>query len=396
MKKTSIIPLLGKLIGTLALLFAALYAGVLLMLFVMMYVHSPLMLNVLGAIYVLFILFLCSRIWNRRFRVQARRIFLLAEGAALAVLLGCVLYNAYIERIPSVGDHLNLNNYKPFQGEQVAALREPSTLQLRDQLPRIDCATALYPVVSAFVQASYPQDEYPWQNTSEVLRASVFCSGTAGAYKNLIHGESDIIFVAGASEAQLQFAVESGVELIFTPIGKEAFVFFVNQKNPIDSLTIDEIRGIYSGEITNWSELGGESSTIRAFQRSADSGSQTALAALMDGTPLMQPPAEDVVGMMEGIIKQVSDYKNYKNAIGFSFRFFSTEMVQSNEIKLLNISGISPCKETIRDGSYPISAEFFAVTRADCENPNVQLFLDWILSPQGQLLIEETGYVGIS
>ncbi|WP_279401693.1 substrate-binding domain-containing protein [Piscibacillus salipiscarius] len=65
--------------------------------------------------------------------------------------------------------------------------------------------------------------------------------------------------------------------LNMTPIGREAFVFFVHADNPVDSLKVEEIQGIYSGNITNWKEVGGEDVEIRAFQRPEGSGSQTML-----------------------------------------------------------------------------------------------------------------------
>lgn len=179
-----------------------------------------------------------------------------------------------------------------------------------------------------------------------------------------------------------------------TPIGREAFVFFVNKKNPIDSLTIEQIRAIYSGKVTNWAEVGGERVDIRAFQRPQDSGSQTALQNLMGNVPLMEAPTEDVVSGMGGIISEVAEYKNYKNAIGYTFRYYSTEMVKNKEIKLLPIDGIVPSTENIRNGTYPIASEFYAVT-AGTDNPNVQKLLDWILSPQGQALVEKAGYVSV-
>jgi len=105
---------------------------------------------------------------------------------------------------------------------------------------------------------------------------------------------------------------------------------------------------------------------------------------------------------MGGIITEVASYRNYKNAIGFSFRYYATEMVQNGEIRLLALNGVEPKKETIRDGSYPIASEFYAVTAAPIGAPPPQErdevlaeFLDWILSNQGQELIEKTGYVAL-
>lgn len=113
----------------------------------------------------------------------------------------------------------------------------------------------------------------------------------------------------------------------------------------------------------------------------------------MGDMPLMDPPTEDVTDGMLGIIEQVADYKNYKNAIGYSFRFYSTEMVKNDKIKLLSVGGVAPTTENIAGGSYPLGGEFYAVKLVSNENPNVDALIEWALSEQGQELIEKTGYV---
>ena len=125
----------------------------------------------------------------------------------------------------------------------------------------------------------------------------------------------------------------------FLEIGKEAFVFFVNSKNSLDNLSVDEVVKIYSGKITNYKEVGGKNAKILAFQRDKNSGSQTMLEKIMAGKKLMQAPATNVVGDMVGIVKSVGTYKNYKNALGFSFFYFTKEMVKNSDIKLLKING---------------------------------------------------------
>ena len=137
---------------------------------------------------------------------------------------------------------------------------------------RLDGATALYPVYAAFVQAVYPE---VWPESGieieyspyDIQGSTVLCTGTIEAYERLITGQTDMIFAAAPSQDQLDRAAEQGVELRLTPIGKEAFVFFVNSRNPVTDLTVEEIQGIYSGEITNWSEVGGRRESIRPFQR---------------------------------------------------------------------------------------------------------------------------------
>ena len=108
----------------------------------------------------------------------------------------------------------------------------------------------------------------------------------------------------------------------------------------------------------------------------------------------MEPREEEVVGGMGGIIHQTAAYTNYKNAIGFSFLFYTTQMVANEKIRILKIEGIEPNKKTIRNNKYPFSGTFYAVTINENEsNKNVNKLIEWILSPQGQRIVEETGYV---
>ena len=328
----------------------------------------------------------------------------------LAVTVGCgvfVGFGVYEDSIPVMEDRDSLiYQYEPFaEGTKAVYLEEESTLKFENPAIDMDGATALYPVYSAFVQAVYPYgkyDIYDFKYNEEDGCGQVTCTGTIEAYQRLIEGKTDIIFCAAPSQAQLDAAAAAGVELHLTPIGREAFVFFVNSENPVEGLTVEQIQGIYTGEITNWRELGGKNQKIRPYQRAENSGSQSALLRLMEGLPLMEPEKEDRISGMGGIITEVASYRNHKNAIGFSFRFYSTEMVENDQIRLLALNGVLPTKETIRSGEYPITSNFYAVTASPIGQPapeesnaDLRAFIDWILSEQGQEIIEKTGYVGV-
>ena len=331
--------------------------------------------------------------------------------ALLAVAVGCGVYvgfGLYNDSIPTVEDRDGLiYEYEPFaEGSKAVYPDGESTLKFETPSIDMDGATALYPVYSAFVQAVYPEgkyDIYDFKYNEDEGYGQVTCTGTIDAYQRLIEGKTDIIFCAAPSKDQLALAEASGVQLHLTPIGREAFVFFVNSENPVEGLTVEDVQGIYTGRIKNWRELGGKNQRIRPYQRAENSGSQSALLRLMEGLPLMEPEKEDRIAGMGGIITQVAGYRNHKNAIGFSFRFYSTEMVENEQIRLLALNGVLPTKETIRSGEYPISSNFFAVTASPIGEPapeetnaDLRAFIDWILSEQGQEIIEKTGYVGVN
>ncbi len=285
----------------------------------------------------------------------------------------------------------DLTVYEPFsKNSKTAKLYTESTLQLSKNMPVIDGATALYPVYAAFAEATYNEKFYSSQN--------VLCTKTGDAYRSLIKGERDIIFVAAASQKQIESAKQAGVDLKFTPIGREAFVFLVGDENPINDLSYQQIRNIYSGKTAKWKTLGWKNGgKIIAFQRPEGSGSQTGLQGIMGELPVQVPqplPDEDII-KTNSLMKQLSiKWHDVQPGIGYSYRYYATTMYANPDVKVLSINGIFPSEENIRNGAYPFIGDFYAVTNGEPKG-NTKLLLDWILSSQGQELIEKTGYIAI-
>lgn len=287
----------------------------------------------------------------------------------------------------------DLSVYDPFsEGSLTAKLDKKSELQLTDYLPVLDGATALYPVYAAFAEAVYDESVFS--------EDKVICTNTLNAYKAIISGKSDIIFVAGASRQQIDEAIAAGVVLHFTPIGREAFVFLVGNENPIDNITYQQLRNIYSGKTAIWNTLGWkDGGRIIAFQRPEGSGSQTGLQRIiMNDLPIQVPqpiPDKSLIGT-NSLMKQISvKWNGVQPVIGYSYRFYATTMYANSDAKLLKVNGIEPSIENIRNGTYPFIADFYAVTNGEPEG-NAKLLIDWILSPQGQELIEKTGYTPLN
>lgn len=350
-------------------------------------IHSiPLVISAAVIIYIGFVLVIYDVFYKNSKRVK---IFWTIAGIVLVASSIQPVYKWFDDQVPTVDAEVDIYQYEPFTDEnKLVQLEKKPTLKLEEPLPKIDGATALYPLYAAITEHIYPKKEY------NPYKSEVVVNQTHEAYMNLIFGNTDMIFAAGPSDAQIKQAEQQGITLHLTPIGKEAFVFFINSKNNVNRLSLDQIKRIYAGEITNWSEVGGKDDAIRAFQRPQDSGSQTALQRLMGDTPLMEAPTEDIATGMGGIINEVSQYKNYKNAIGYTFRYYSNEMVKNKEIKLLEIDGVAPTRETIRNNTYPIASEFYIVTAGE-PTGNIKKLIDWVLSEEGQALVEKAGYVSL-
>ena len=305
---------------------------------------------------------------------------------ALGVNYGMEKYDESITI--NTSPNINVHEYLPFEEESKIVKYDSKTLKLTENLPRIDGAAALFPVYSSFVNAVYP-------NTTELHDGIFEYNNTPEGYRLLAEKETDIFIGVYPSDEQKAYAEECDTTFIYTPIGTEAFVFFVHKDNPIDNLTSEQIKGIYAGEITNWKQLGGKDEEIAAFQRNKGSGSQSMLERFMGDKPIMEAPTELRNDLMSGIIEQVSSYKSKSNSIGFSFRFYVEGIIKNPDIKMISVDGVAPTAENIKNGKYPITTSIYAVTYEEQTNENVDKLLDWILSDEGQHIIEETGYVGI-
>jgi phosphate transport system substrate-binding protein len=214
---------------------------------------------------------------------------------------------------------------------------------------------------------------------------------------NLIDGYADIIFVTPPSDDELAYAKEQGVELDLIPMLHDGFVFFVNAKNPVAGLRLDQIKDIYSGKLKNWKDAGGADAEIRAFQRPENSGSQTGMLELvMKGTPLEEAPSEKVFTEMGGIVDAVAAYENAESAIGYSYYYYTRNMWGDSQIKYVKIDGVTPDAAGIADGSYPLVSTTYMVLRKDAPADGAARKLaDWILSDEGKAVAEGAGYVPI-
>lgn len=255
-----------------------------------------------------------------------------------------------------------------------------------ENYPRIDASLALHPLVNAIASdfMDIPVDDLNFEYTK---------TRSSEVYHNLIDGKVDAIFASAISEEDKAYAEEKGVKLNIIPATSSAFVFIVNTENKVDNLTLEEIQGIYSGEITSWSEVGGDDYPIIAYQRPIGSGSQTAMLSLvMKDKPLVTPPTEQVQGEMGEIIDAVAEYDNAQTALGYSYFYYVNTMYKRDSVKMIAVDSVAPTFETIQNGEYPLYTNAYIVTRSDADE-NTLKWVDAVLSERGNKIVEEEGYV---
>ncbi|PYI55152.1 PstS family phosphate ABC transporter substrate-binding protein [Paenibacillus flagellatus] len=261
----------------------------------------------------------------------------------------------------------------------------------RSAYPRVDGATAAVPLGKELAHrlagVSRPEAEM-----------FVRFNTTHQAYVHLIENKADIIFAAGPSGEERRLAEQRGVRLKLTPVGKDAFVFLVHRDNPVNGLSVGQIRDIYSGAVSNWNQVGGDDAEIAAYQRDPNSGSQTYMETkVMAGAKLAEPPMERRIYGMGGLIDTVAAYSNARHSLGYSFYYFANEMHKREHVKFLAVNGVDCTKDTIRSGGYPFTAVLYAVTReGDPEDGPAARMLSWIVSSEdGRKAIEKGGFIPI-
>ena len=257
--------------------------------------------------------------------------------------------------------------------------------------PRVDGSTANIPLMAEIRSKFLNEDIITSQNES--LKVST----TDYAWMSLVDGNTDLLLVYEASDETKKYIEESGVKLKKVPIGVDALVFIVNEKNKINDLSTEEIKKIYTGQIKNWKELGGDDLNIEAFQRPTKSGSQTLfLNIFMKDISPMFASTYYVPESMEDVIEKISTYNDSANAIGFSVYYYAKKMYQVPGLKLLSVDGVEPTDETIASGEYKYLNPFYLVIREDTEEDTITKKLyDFILSDEGKECLINAGYIPV-
>lgn len=259
-----------------------------------------------------------------------------------------------------------------------------------ENYPRVDGSTATLPLSSAVYRlvtgASVKESD-----------EAVVHTKTTNSYLRLINGEVDLLIAADKNEAVDEAAAQAGVELEIRPIALDAFVFLANEDNPVKSLTKEQIQGIYSGQITNWSQLGGEDKDIIPFQRNENAGSQTAMKSLvMQGMEMI--PAEKLeIATMSSLLEAVAAYNNDANALGYSYYYYANLMYQTPGLRFMAVDGVEPSNESVQSGAYPYIATYYAVIRREeAEDTPARRIFEWLTTVPGQELAADLGYIPVN
>ncbi len=279
---------------------------------------------------------------------------------------------------------------QPASSAASSAVQQAAPFLTVEEFPPLDGSTACIPLMAQMLADTTGMD-------LEEARSSIVVSTTAYAWQNfgLYDTTTRMLLVYEAPDYIKEELQEANVQLEQKPVGVDALVFIVNEDNPVQALSQQQLRDIYAGKITNWKDVGGKDQQIVAFQRSEDSGSQTLFKKLLiQGGELMDPPTELAPAAMGELVDSIADYNNSANAIGFSVYYYIDQMYTKPGLRLLAVDDVAPSNETLADGSYPLCNDFYAVIHPDsaADSPERQLY-DWLDTADGIACIRKAGYV---
>ena len=259
----------------------------------------------------------------------------------------------------------------------------------KDSFPVIDGSTSCVPLGKAIAAVLLPNE-----NETDDL---IDFHKTTQSFRNLTSGACELI-ISGQPEASVFEEMEAaGFEYRIKPFATDALIFVVNTENPVDNLTTQQIRDIYSGKITNWKEVGGSDAPIAAFQRNPGAGSQALMLKLVMGDIPMAEPVEGFVATEMGMLMEaVKNYDNSANAIGYSVYYYANDMKKAAGLKILSVDGVAPSAETIASGEYPHLNPYYAAISAKLpKDAPASVLYDWITSKDGCRLLSAQGYVPV-
>lgn len=156
----------------------------------------------------------------------------------------------------------------------------------------------------------------------------------------------------------------------------------------VKEITKDQLKNIYAGKITNWNELKGPDAEIYAIAREDGSGTRDTFNELIMGSTTVETPGVKTVSMSSAEIKTaVTGSDNAIGYVGFSY-------AESGDVGVLKYQGVNPDVRNIKSGSYPLARHLYLYTWGQ-PTPCAQEFIDFVLSPAGQTIADENGFVPV-
>ena len=223
------------------------------------------------------------------------------------------------------------------------------------------------------------QEKYEEENNNITLEIQQ--NGSGAGIKDVISGISEI----GMSSRELKDEEKNSVEA--TTVAYDGIALLVNPENKVKNISLEDVKNVYTGKITNWKELGGEDAPIVVISREEGSGTRDAFQEIV-GYKSEELTKEATISDGSGAVK--TTVAGNKNAIGFASFEYIDETVSA-----LNVNDVEPTADNVKGGQYKISRPFLLVTKSDSVTENGQKLIDYVLSPEGQQIVADNKLITV-
>jgi phosphate transport system substrate-binding protein len=229
-------------------------------------------------------------------------------------------------------------------------------------------------------------ETYMQKNPQTIIQVTGGGSGTG--ISALINGTTDVCqssrSMKPAEKEKLRDRYNStGVEV---PVARDGLAVYLNAGNPLGELSIEQLKGIFTGKITNWKDLGGPDAKIIVYSRENSSGTYVFFKETVLENADFTPRAQT----MPGTAAVVNAVAKDKLGIGYGGAAYA-KGIKIIKVKKGNGPGVAPDKGTVQNGTYPLARPLFFYLR-NKPGGDIKAFTDWVLSPEGQALVEKVGY----
>ncbi len=229
-------------------------------------------------------------------------------------------------------------------------------------------------------------EEYMKQNPGTVIQVNGGGSGTGIAA--LINGTVDLAQSSRTMSDAEKASVEKqrSAQVVETPVALDSLAVFVHASSPVKQMTIEQVRNIYMGKVTNWNEVGGPNATVVIYGRESSSGTYDYFREHVLEEGDFSPRVQTLAGTAAIINAVAKD----PNGIGYGGIAYSKDAVA---IGLAEGTGpaIAPTEATVADGTYPLARNLYFYTLSNASDP-IRQFVEWAISPAGQAVVENVGY----
>ncbi len=245
----------------------------------------------------------------------------------------------------------------------------------------IDGSTTVGPIAKAF--AEYYMQKNPG------LNITVSESGSGNGAKALVNGMCDVADMSRFMKAEeFKAAVEKGIYPVAHVVAIDGIAIIVHPGNPVSGLTVEQVRDIYTGKVTNWKQIGGPDVMIVMISRDTNSGTYESFETLVMNKEKISDKAE-YVGSNGAIRQRVQSTPAAIGYVGLGFA--------DRTVKALKINNVAPDNATVSSGVYPIARPLYMFTNGYPKlGSHLHGFITLYLGPKGQEIIEEIGFVPVT